>query len=58
MADTRTARAWVNEVFRAVDAKNTGRSCEFLVPDAVFVYGNAAPVEGIPAISQYLAWVL
>jgi len=44
------ARRRVSSVLRAVDARDAARFCEHLAEDAVFVFGNAAPLKGLPAI--------
>jgi ketosteroid isomerase-like protein len=42
----------VNELFAAIDRKDTKRFVEFLTEDAVFRFGSAPPVEGHAAIAD------
>ncbi len=42
--------AWVASLFVAIDAMDGARFAEFLTEDAVFRFGNAAPVCGKAAI--------
>ncbi len=46
--------AWVKELFRSIDAKDTRRLLTFLSDDASFRFGNAPPTRGIVAISELL----
>lgn len=41
---------WLEELFGAIDAKDTPRFLEFLAPEATFRFGSAAAVEGREAI--------
>lgn len=37
---------WVEDLFGAIDAKDTRRFLEFLAPNATFTFGSAAAVQG------------
>ena len=41
---------WLQELFAAIDAKNTARFLEFLEDDAQFRFGNLPPCQGKQAI--------
>lgn len=43
-------RNWLQELFTAIDAKDTGKFLEFLTIDASFRFGSAPPAEGNEAI--------
>lgn len=42
---------WLNELFAAVDAKDTAAFVGFLTPDAQFRFGSAPAVSGTEAIA-------
>lgn len=42
---------WLDELFAAIDAKDTQRFLEFLAPDATFRFGSAPAVQGHEAIA-------
>jgi len=45
---------WVNRLFAAIDSKDAAAFADFLTEDAVFRFGNAAPVSGKPPIREML----
>ena len=45
---------WVNKLFAAIDSKDPDAFVAFLTEDAVFRFGNAAPVSGKAAIREML----
>jgi uncharacterized protein (TIGR02246 family) len=45
---------WMNRLFAAIDSKDADAFVGFLTEDAVFVFGNAAPVSGTAAIRDVL----
>jgi ketosteroid isomerase-like protein len=45
---------WVSRLFAAIDAEDTQTFASFLSPDAVFRFGNAAPVHGLEGIREYV----
>jgi ketosteroid isomerase-like protein len=46
---------WVNRLFAAIDGKDAAAFADFLTEDAVFRFGNAAPVSGKAAIRETVA---
>jgi uncharacterized protein (TIGR02246 family) len=46
---------WVNRLFAAIDGKDAAAFAGFLTEDAVFRFGNAAPVSGKAAIREAVA---
>ena len=49
-----TDSAWVEELFRSIDAKDSPRFLDYLTEDACFRFGNAPSAVGKTAISQLL----
>lgn len=49
-----TDSQWMNQLFAAVDSKDADAFVGFLAEDAVFAFGNAAPVSGKAAIRELL----
>jgi ketosteroid isomerase-like protein len=45
---------WVHNLFAAIDNKDADAFVAFLTEDAVFAFGNAAPVSGRAAIRDVL----
>jgi uncharacterized protein (TIGR02246 family) len=45
---------WVKKLFAAIDSKDADAFVGFLTEDAVFRFGNAAPVSGKAAIREML----
>ena len=45
---------WVKRLFAAIDSKDADAFVGFLTEDAVFRFGNAAPVSGKAAIREML----
>jgi ketosteroid isomerase-like protein len=43
---------WLRPLFSAIDASDADAFCAYLTDDAVFRFGNAAPVQGRAAIEQ------
>jgi ketosteroid isomerase-like protein len=46
--------AWLKGLFTAIDSKDADKFVGFLTEDAVFRFGNAAPVSGKAAIREVL----
>jgi ketosteroid isomerase-like protein len=46
--------SWVKRLFAAIDGKDADAFVAFLTEDAVFRFGNAAPVSGRAAIREVL----
>jgi ketosteroid isomerase-like protein len=49
---------WVNQLFAAIDRKDSNEFASFLTDDASFQFGNAEPVRGKGAIGQAVAGFL
>jgi len=47
--------AWVQTLFRALDAFDADTFASFLTDDATFVFANAEPVRGRQTIRDYVA---
>ena len=47
--------AWLGSLFAAIDAMDVARFADFLTEDAVFRFGNAAPVCGKTAVREAVA---
>jgi ketosteroid isomerase-like protein len=45
----------MDELFKAIDAKDAERFASFLAADGTFLFGNAPPVTGRPAIREAVA---
>ena len=43
---------WLRPLFDTIDAADAAGFCAYLTEDALFRFGNAAPVQGRPAIEQ------
>ena len=46
---------WTDALFISIDAKDTPRFLTFLTDDAEFIFGNAPPAAGKPAIGAAVA---
>jgi len=46
---------WIDELFKAIDAKDVERFASFIAPDATFLFGNAPAVTGRPEIREAVA---
>ena len=46
---------WIDELFRAIDAKDAERFATFIAEDGAFVFGNAPAVNGKSAIREAVA---
>lgn len=46
---------WIDELFATIDRKDHLAFAAFLLPDALFRYGNSAPVHGRAAIAEVVA---
>lgn len=44
--------AWVPELFKAIDTKDTDKFCSFITDDGVFRFGNMPPVTGQEKIHE------
>jgi hypothetical protein len=49
-----TDNAWITDLFRSIDAKDTGKFVGFLTEDGQFRFGNAPPAIGRAAITALL----
>jgi uncharacterized protein (TIGR02246 family) len=49
-----TDAKWVKQLFAAIDSKDADAFVSFLTEDAVFTFGNAAPVSGKAAVREVL----
>lgn len=47
--------AWVSKLFASIDAMDPDTFVSFVTDDAAFRYGSTPPVEGKPAIREYVA---
>jgi uncharacterized protein (TIGR02246 family) len=47
--------AWLDELFRTIDAKDADGFAEFLTDDAIFRFGNGEPTRGRPAVREAVA---
>ena len=47
--------AWLEKLFTTIDAKDTEGFVAFLTEDAVFRFGNGAPVQGKRAVGEAVA---
>ena len=46
---------WIDEVFKAIDAKDAERFASFIAADGTFLFGNAPAVSGRDAIRAAVA---
>jgi ketosteroid isomerase-like protein len=46
---------WIDELFKAIDAKDSERFASFIAADGTFLFGNAPPVRGRNAIRDAVA---
>ena len=47
--------AWLAQLFRNIDARDTDAFVSYLTEDALFQFGNAAPVRGKEAVRDAVA---
>ncbi len=46
------SKAWIPELFKAIDGKDTDKFCSFIHPDGTFRFGNYPEIKGEKGIHE------